>query len=31
MPRFRIQEWIWLGLMAVAILVMIGVIVAPWL
>lgn len=31
MRRFRAQEWIWLGVIGVAFLIMIGMVVAPWL
>ena len=31
MQRFRVQEWLWLGLMAIAVLVMIVVTFEPWL
>ena len=31
MPRFRVQEWIWIGLFAVAVAVMALVILDPWI
>ena len=31
MPRFRVQEWVWLGVLAAAIAVMGLVVLEPWL
>ena len=31
MQRFRVQEWLWLGVIAVAVLLMIVVTLEPWL
>lgn len=31
MQRFRAQEWFWIGVFALAVAVMAGVTIAPWL
>jgi len=31
MQRFRVQEWVWIGVIAVAVTVMIVVTFEPWL